>query len=112
METYLPKNLILTPVMGERGDVELTSGQRGGLIFGGLLLAAGIVISTAVFPFWNLIREDVFEDVVILANQDGVCYVETNDNVPKTISDCTNDVGDAVTIKFGRDLAWATIVRP
>lgn len=109
---FLQRNLILTPVMGEHGSMELTSGQKGGLIFGGLLIAAGIIISTVVFPFWNLIREDVFEETEILANQDGVCYVETEDNVPKTIEDCTKNVGDKVVIKFGRDLAWATIVEP
>ncbi|WP_299292045.1 hypothetical protein [Nitrosopumilus sp.] len=92
--------------------MELTSGQKGGLIFGGAIVIAGIVLSTLVFPFWNLIREDVYEEVTILANQDGICYVETEDNVPKTIEDCTKNVGDIVTIKFGRDLAWATIVEP
>ena len=52
-------------------------------------MIAGIVLSTLVFPFWNLIREDVYEETEILSNQDGVCYVETQDNVPKTIEDCT-----------------------
>lgn len=99
-------------VMGEHGNMELTSGQKGGLVFGGAIVIAGIVLSTLVFPFWNLIREDVYEEVIILANQDGICYVETEDNVPKTIEDCTKNIGDAVTIKFGRDLAWATIVEP
>ena len=99
-------------VMGEHGNMELTSGQKGGLIFGGAIVIAGIVLSTLVFPFWNLIREDVYEETEILSNQDGVCYVETQDNVPKTIEDCTKNVGDTVTVKFGRDLAWATIVEP
>ena len=92
--------------------MELSSGQQIVLIFGGSLLAAGIVISTLVFPFWNLIREDVYEDVIILSNKDGTCYVDTSDNVPKTISDCTLNPGDEVSIKFGKDLAWATIVTP
>jgi len=80
--------------------------------FGGCFVVAGIVLSTLVFPFWNLIREDVYEDVVILTNDDGICYVETTDNVPKTIEDCSLSPGDKVTIKFGRDLAWATVVGP
>lgn len=109
---FLQRSLILMLVMGEPGNMELTSGQKGGLIFGGAIVIAGIVLSTLVFPFWNLIREDVYEETEILSNQDGVCYVETEDNVPKTIADCTKSVGDAVTIKFGRDLAWATIVEP
>ena len=73
---------------------------------------AGLVLSTLVFPFWNFIREDVYEEVVILNNDDGVCYVETQDNVPKTIENCTLKQGDMVTIKFGEGLAWATIVEP
>jgi hypothetical protein len=65
-----------------------------------------------IFPFWHLIREDVFEDVVILSNDNGTCYVETDDNVPKIIENCELDAGDKVTIKFGKDLAWATVVTP
>ena len=65
------------------------------------LIIAGLVLSTIVFPFWNLIREDVNEEVEILSNDNGICYVETKDNVPKTIEECTKNVGDVVTIKFG-----------
>ena len=73
---------------------------------------AGIVLSTLVFPFWNFIREDVYEDVEILANDNGICYVETIDNIPKTIENCNLQKGDKTTIKFGHGLAWATIVEP
>jgi len=89
--------------------MELSSSQKTTLVFVGAFVTAGIVLSTAVFPFWNLIREDVFEDVIILTNDDGICYVETKDDVPKTIKDCTLNSGDKTTIKFGKDLAWATL---
>lgn len=92
--------------------MELNYSQKIALGFGGCFIVAGIVLSTLVFPFWNLIREDVYEDVVILTNDDGVCYVETIDNVPKIIENCSLKPGDEVTIKFGRDLAWATVVEP
>jgi len=92
--------------------LEFNYGRKLALGFGGCFIVAGIVLSTLVFPFWNLIREDVFEDVVILTNDDGVCYVETIDNVPKTIENCTLKSGDKTTIKFGKDLAWAKIVEP
>ena len=92
------------------GKMELTSTQKMGLVFGGAFLAAGIVLSTMVFPFWNLIREDVYEDVVILTNDNGICYVETVDTIPKTIENCKLNPGDKTTIKFGEGLAWATIV--
>ena len=98
--------------MAVHGKMELNSSQKASLAFGGAFVIAGIVLSTIVFPFWHLIREDVFEDVEILTNDDGICYVETTDNVPKTIRDCTLNPGDKTTIKFGKDLAWATIVTP
>ena len=98
--------------MAEPGNMKLSSSQQQGLVFGGAFLVAGIVLSTMVFPFWHLIREDVFEDVVILSNDNGTCYVETIDSVPKIIDNCEMSAGDDVTIKFGKDLAWATIVTP
>ena len=73
---------------------------------------AGLVLSTVVFPFWNFYREDVYEEVVILTNDDGDCYVETMDNIPKTIENCHLKAGDKAQIKFGEGLAWATIVEP
>ena len=98
--------------MAVPGNMKLSSSQQQGLVFGGAFLVAGIVLSTMVFPFWHLIREDVFEDVIILSNDNGTCYVETIDSVPKIIDNCEMSAGDDVTIKFGKDLSWATIVTP
>jgi len=92
--------------------MNLSSSQQQGIVFGCAFLAAGIVLSTIIFPFWHLIREDVFEDVIILSNDEGTCYVETSDNVPKLIENCQLNEGDEVTIKFGKGLAWATVVNP
>jgi len=92
--------------------MELSSGQKTSLVFVGVFLTAGIVLSTLVFPFWNLIREDVFEEVTILTNDGGICYVETADMIPKIIENCTLKSDDVTTIKFGEGLAWATIVEP
>ncbi len=89
---------------------ELTDSQKYGLIFGGAIIIAGIVLSTVVFPFWNLIREDVFEEVEIISNDNGICYANTSDNIPKTIENCELTPGATVTIKYGEGLAWATIV--
>lgn len=82
-----------------------------GFVFGGAFAVAALVLSTMIFPFWNLIREDVFEEVVILNNDQGTCYVETKDMIPKRIENCDLKSGDKTTIKFGRGLAWATIVQ-
>jgi hypothetical protein len=98
--------------MVERGNLEISSSQKTGLVFACAFIFAGLVLSTVIFPFWHLIREDIFEDVKILSNDNGICYVETTDNIPKTIENCNLQSGDETIIKFGKDLAWATIVSP
>ncbi len=92
--------------------VELTESQKYGAIFGGTIILAGIILSTVVFPFWNLIREDVFEETEILSNSNGKCYANTSDNIPKTIENCDLPQGTPVVLKYGEGLAWATIVNP
>ncbi len=92
--------------------MQLSSSQKTGLAFLGAFLTAGIVLSTMVFPFWNLIREEVLEEVTVLNNDEGTCYVETEDNIPKIIEDCLLNPGDRVTIKYGKGLAWATVASP
>ncbi len=92
--------------------MELTQSQKYGAIFGGTFILAGIVMSTVVFPFWNLIREDVFEEAEILSSTDGICYATTSDDIPKTIENCDIEPGTIVNLKYGKDLAWATIVNP
>ena len=106
----LKKNL--TPIQEQvvPGKLELSSGKQGTLVFVGAIIVAGVVLSTVVFPFWNLIREDVYEEVTIISNDGGICYVETSDMIPKTIEDCMFESGQVVTIKFGKGLAWAAIV--
>ncbi len=49
----------------------------------------------------------MYENVAILTNDNRICYVQTVDDVPKTIDNCTLDSGDIVTIKFGEGLVWA-----
>jgi hypothetical protein len=93
-------------------QLELTESQKYGAIFGGAIIIAGIVLSTVVFPFWNLIREDVFEEAEILSSSGGTCYANTSDNIPKTIENCDFIPGTVVTLKYGEGLAWATIVNP
>ena len=91
---------------------EMSFSKKYTLVFGGALIGAGLVMATLVFPFWNLIREEVHEEVEILSNSDGVCYVNTSDDIPKTIENCDFDPGTKVKIKYGEGLAWAQIVNP
>ena len=92
--------------------MELSDGQKYAIVFLGSLVVAGIVLSTLVFPFWNLIREDVIEEVEIFRNVDGNCYVDTSDKIPKTIENCNFKEGTLVTISYEHGLPWAKIVSP
>ena len=89
---------------------ETTFGRKYGMIFGGILVLAGLVIATVIFPFWNLIRADIYEEVVILSSIDGICAADTSDDIPKHIENCGAQIGDVVTIKYGEGMAWAQIV--
>ena len=90
----------------------MNDSKKYGLTFLIAFVAAGTVLATLVFPFWNLIRDDVYEEVVILNNYDRVCYVDTSDTIPKTISNCTAEPGSTVTVKYGEGMAWAVIESP
>jgi len=92
--------------------MELSDGQKYAIVFLGSLVVAGIVLSTLVFPFWNLIREDVIEEVEIFRTVDGNCYVDTSDKIPKTIENCNLKEGTLVTISYEHGLPWAKIVSP
>jgi len=79
--------------------------KRNIIIFAVVAIGAGIILSTVVFPFWNLIREDTYEDVVIVSSFNGKCYVNTLDKIPKTIENCTLEADTPVKIKYGKGLA-------
>ena len=95
---------------------EMTDGKKYGLMFLFIFITAFIIIATLIFPFWNLIREDVFEEVEIMGKWSTwygtMCNVDTSDNIPKTIDNCDSEVGDIVTVKYGKDMAYAEIVNP
>jgi len=91
---------------------EMNDSKKHALMFLFTFIAAAVIIGTVIFPFWNLIREDVYEEVEILLNERDKCYVDTSDNIPKTIDNCIHKVGDIVTIKYGQGLAYAEIVNP
>ena len=92
--------------------MEMNDSKKYGLMFLFTFLGAALIIGTVVFPFSNLIRADVYEEVEIMLNERGMCYVDTSDNIPKTIDNCEYQIGDTVTIKYGEGLAYATIVNP
>ena len=95
---------------------EMSDSKKHGLMFIFIFIAAFIIIATLIFPFWNLIRADVYEEVEIMGKWSTwygtMCSVDTLDNIPKTIDNCDKEIGDAVTVKFGEGLAYAQIVNP
>ena len=91
---------------------EMKDSKKYGLMFLFIFITAFIIIATLIFPFWNLIREDIYEEVEIMLNERNKCYVDTSDNIPKTIDNCDKKIGDIVTIKYGKGLAYAKIVSP
>ena len=95
---------------------EMSDSKKHGLMFLFIFIAAFIIIATLIFPFWNLIRADVYEEVEIMGKWSTwygtMCSVDTSDNIPKTIDNCDKEIGDVVTVKFGEGLAYAQIVNP
>ena len=80
--------------------MELSDGQKYAIVFLGALAAAGIVLGTLVFPFWNFIREDIMEEVDMFESANGNCNVDTLDGIPNTIENCNLPVGSSVTVKY------------
>jgi hypothetical protein len=69
-------------------------------IVAGAIAAAIIVMAVAVFPFWNLIPNNVTETVkVVLVDQTG-CTAETHDGFDVKIGPCNAKVGDNITASF------------
>ncbi len=70
-----------------------------GLIFGGIA-AAIVVMTTLVFPFWNLIPNTVTEMVTVKQSDAGGCYVETKDHFVVHIPPCNAKPGQNITASF------------
>ena len=58
-----------------------------------------------IFPLAMSSRE-------IFQSAGGNCYVDTADEIPKTIENCNLKEGTLVTINYGHGLPWATIASP
>lgn len=69
-------------------------------IIAGAIAAAIIVMAVAVFPFWNLIPNNVTETVKVVLVEESGCTVETHDGFNVKISPCNAKVGDTITASF------------
>ena len=63
-------------------------------------VAAVIIMATVVFPFWNLLPNQVTETVKIIKVDQTGCTVETLDHYIIEIDSCDGKPGDIITATF------------
>jgi hypothetical protein len=72
-----------------------------------ILIIAGVVIVFAISGFQ--VRDVLFapnvteETEVIIKDEQGTCTVQADDDVPRTISNCSYNVGDIISITYKRE---------
>jgi hypothetical protein len=71
-----------------------------------IIIAAGIGI---VFLLSGFQARDIFfapnitEETQVIIKDQGTCTVQAEDDVPRTIQNCTYDVGDTISITYKRE---------
>lgn len=66
----------------------------------GAIVGAVVVMSTIVFPFWNLIPNMVTETLKVVYVEGGKCTAETNDGYLIRNIPCTAKIGDNITASY------------
>ena len=66
----------------------------------GAIAAAIIVMSTIVFPFWNLIPRMTTEQVKVVYVDETGCTVQTQDGLVIKIPPCKAKAGDNINATF------------
>lgn len=70
------------------------------LLIAGLIGTVVIVMSTVVFPFWNLVPHKTTEIVKIISIDQSGCVVETFDKFVIQVASCDGKPGDRVPVTF------------
>jgi hypothetical protein len=72
-----------------------------------ILIVAGVVIVFLISGFQArdvLFAPNITEETeVIIKDEQGTCIVQAQDDVPRTISNCTYDVGNIISITYKRE---------
>ncbi len=71
-----------------------------------ILIIAGVIIVFAISGFQArdvLFAPNITEETEVIIKQQGTCTVQAEDDVPRTISNCTYDVGDIISITYKRE---------
>ncbi len=66
----------------------------------GAIAAAIIIMTTLVFPFWNLIPSMVTEKVKVVYVEAGKCTAETSDGFLIRNIPCDAKIGDNITASY------------
>jgi hypothetical protein len=71
-----------------------------------ILIAAGVLIVFAISGFQArdvLFAPNITEETQVIIKEGAACIVQAEDDVPRTINDCTYDVGDIISITYKRE---------
>lgn len=81
----------------------------GGLSFGKLAIIViaggiGIVFLLSGFQILDVIfAPNITEETEVIIKEQGVCTVQANDDVPRTIENCPYNIGDTISITYKRE---------
>ena len=81
----------------------------GGLSFGKLAIimiagGIGIVFLLSGFQIRDIIfAPNITEETEVIIKEQGVCTVQANDDVPRTIENCPYNIGDTISITYKRE---------
>jgi hypothetical protein len=70
------------------------------MIVAGAIAAAITVMAVGIFPFWNLIPNNVTEMVRVVEVDQSGCTAETHDGFDVKIGQCNAKPGDNITATF------------
>ncbi len=71
-----------------------------------ILIAAGVLIVFAISGFQArdvFFASNITEETQVIIKEGATCTVQAEDDVPRTINNCTYDVGDIISITYKRE---------
>ena len=83
----------------DAGENHGLSNKQLALIFGFSIIGIFLVFVLFITPIQNLFPNTITEQVTIISKSNGECVVNSQDH-PRSISNCTYNVGDKLKITF------------
>lgn len=77
-------------------------GNSPGKLFVIVFACIAVFFAVAVWPFYNLMPEYVTEEVRVVSNSDGKCYIHTDDNYMIPAGDACGDAkaDDRILVEY------------